>query len=49
MKVLVMVILMDIMIFSFGSIFAEQEHEVIDSKKRSYHVDRYGYYWKIGE
>ena len=49
MKVLIIVIAMDICIFALGSIFAEQEHEVIDSKERSYHVDRYGYYWKVGE
>ena len=49
MKILVIVLLMDITIFAFGAVFAEKEHEVIDSKKRSYHVDRYGYYWKVGE
>jgi len=49
MKILIIVILIDIFIFSLGAIFADREHEIVDNKQRNYHIDRYGYYWKVGE
>ena len=49
MKVLVIVILIDIMIFTFGSIFADKEVRLEDTRDRHFHMDRYGYYWKVGE
>lgn len=49
MRVLFIIIIMDFFIFSIGSIFAEKEHTVYDTKNQDYHMDRYGYYWKVGE
>ena len=47
MKVLIIVILIDILIFATGAVFAEKEHEIFDSQSRGYHVDGYGYYWSV--
>jgi len=49
MRVLLIIILIDFLIFTIGAIFAEKEHTVYDSQKRDYHIDRYGYYWVVEE
>jgi len=49
MKILIIIILIDISIFTLGSIFAEKEHKIIDNQKQNYRMDRYGYYWKVEE
>ncbi len=49
MKILIIIILMDIFIFTLGAIFAEKEYKIIDSQKQSYRIDRYGYSWKVEE
>ena len=47
MKVIYFIIIMDFFIFTLGSIFAEKEHTVYSNTDRNYHMDRYGYYWKV--
>ncbi len=49
MRILLIVILADIFIFTAGSIFADKKHKIIDNQKQNYHMDRYGYYWKVEE
>ena len=49
MKVLIIVILMDIFIFALGAIFADKEVRLEHTAEKHFHMDRYGYYWKVGE
>ena len=49
MKVLIIVIAMDICIFALGSIFADKEIRITDTSATHFHLDRYGYYWKVEE
>jgi len=47
MRVLFIIILIDIIIFSIGVIFVEDESMVDTNQSKEYHVDRYGYYWSV--
>jgi len=49
MKVLIIVILLDVFIFALGSVFADKEVRLEHTTDRHFHMDRYGYYWKVGE
>ena len=49
MKILIIVIMIDIFIFSLGIIFADKELKIPDTKESNFHMDRYGYYWKVEE
>ena len=49
MRILLIIILIDLFVFTLGTIFAEKEHIVYDSQKRVYHVDRFAYYWCLEE
>lgn len=49
MKILIMLIVMDVLIFALGSIYADQEVRKTDTSGDRFHMDRYGYYWKMGE
>jgi len=48
MRVLIIIILMDIFIFTLGSIFADKEVRLERSADKNFRMDRYGYYWKVG-
>jgi len=47
MRIVLIVILVDIFIFTIGAMFADKKHKIIDSKIQSHYVDRYGYSWKV--
>ncbi|WP_455756991.1 hypothetical protein [Sulfurimonas sp.] len=48
MRIVIIVILMDLFIFTISSIFADNERQILKSKKQTqYHVDRFGYYWQV--
>ena len=49
MKILIIIILMDIFVFSLGIIFADKELKKPDTKESHFHMDRYGYHWKVQE
>jgi len=49
MKIIVIIIIMDIFIFTLGAIFADREFRTSDTNSSNFHMDRYGYYWRIEE
>jgi hypothetical protein len=49
MRILIIVILIDIFIFTLGIIFADKELKTSDTKESNFRMDRYGYYWKVQE
>ncbi len=49
MKILIIIVLIDIFIFSLGIIFADKELKATDTKENNFHMDRYGYHWKVQE
>ncbi|MDA3907588.1 MAG: hypothetical protein PF437_00725 [Sulfurimonas sp.] len=49
MKILIIVILIDLFIFTTSLIFVDNERQVIEDQNQEYHMDRYGYYWRVHE
>lgn len=49
MKIVFIIILMDIIIFTMGSLLSDKELLVYSTEGKQYHLDRYGYYWTFGE
>ena len=45
MRIILIVILIDLLIFSTSLIFIDDELRTL--KEQEYHMDKYGYHWKI--
>ncbi|EDZ61886.1 hypothetical protein SMGD1_0920 [Sulfurimonas gotlandica GD1] len=49
LKILIIVILMDLFIFTISLIFVDNERQILEQQNQEYHMDRYGYSWKVHE
>ncbi|MFT5836119.1 MAG: hypothetical protein ACI9RG_001013 [Sulfurimonas sp.] len=47
MRIILIVILIDVFIFGTSLIFLGNEPKIIKKQNQEYHMDRYGYYWKV--
>jgi len=49
MRIVLIVILIDIIIFATGIYFSDKELVTYPTKGKKYNLDRYGYYWRLDE
>jgi len=48
-RIVFIIILIDIIIFTTGALFSDKELIVYPTEGKKYHLDRYGYYWRVDE
>ncbi|MCD6190827.1 MAG: hypothetical protein J7K14_04705 [Sulfurimonas sp.] len=49
MKIVIIIIIVDILIFTLGAIFADKELKTPDTNSSHFHMDRFGYHWRVEE